>query len=128
MQTGEFLALSSAVAAADCIIKSRIRKPLITKNRGFARNRLDDHPRIVAAVSALLTVYIAHRAVFGNDRSLGHALVLGGALSNTYERIFKGYVTDYIKIGGTVYNISDFAIFAGAFLIALKGIREEKEV
>ncbi len=128
MRTGEFLALSSAVAITDCIIKSKIKEPLITKNRGFAHNRLDDHQYVVAAVSAILTVFFAKRAVFGNDRSAGSALILGGALSNTYERIFKGYVTDYIKIGSTVYNISDFAIFAGAFMIALKSFKEEKEV
>ncbi|MBQ7463618.1 MAG: signal peptidase II [Lachnospiraceae bacterium] len=128
MRTVEFLALSSSIAVADCIIKSKIKEPLITKNRGFAHNRLDSHQYIVAMISALMTAFIAKNAVFGNDRSVGSALILGGALSNTYERLFKGYVTDYIKIGSTVYNLSDFAIFAGALMTALKGIREEKEV
>lgn len=119
MRTAEALSLSVAIALTDCIIKARIKKPLITKNRGFARNRLDDHPQIVAAVSALLTAAVLKETVSGKKNTFGYALILGGALSNTYERIFKGYVTDYIRIGNMVYNVSDFSIFAGTLAVIL---------
>ena len=128
MRTAEALGLSAVIALTDCIIKARIKKPLITKNRGFAHNSFDDHPNMVAAVSALLTGAVLAGLVSGKKDPFGYALVLGGALSNTYERVFKGYVTDYIKIGSMVYNISDFAIFAGALMLAAQSIKEEKGV
>ena len=126
MRTVEALGLSAAIAVTDCIIKARIKKPLITKNRGFAHNRLDDHPNVVAAVSVLLTAAVFKNLLTEEKRSPGYALIFGGALSNTYERFFKGYVTDYIRIGNMVYNISDLAIFAGVFVLAAQSLMEEK--
>lgn len=43
------------------------------------------------------------------------ALALGGAISNLYDRIVYGYVTDYIKITlfSPVCNIADYCICLG---------------
>jgi signal peptidase II len=49
------------------------------------------------------------------------SLILGGALSNTADRLIRGYVVDYIPMGRKMYgNISDLAIFAGAAAGAAK--------
>ena len=57
---------------------------------------------------------------------VGLALLLGGAYSNTYDRLVRKYVVDYIsfpvknkKIRNIVFNISDFCIMIGALLIVL---------
>lgn len=52
----------------------------------------------------------------------GLALILGGAISNEYDRFTKDSVTDYfsIQLPGIkkiVFNLGDFAIFAGIILI-----------
>ncbi len=125
MQTVERLCLAAFIAAGDTVIKNRISEPLKTKNRGFALNRLDKYPGAVAAVSGLLTAVTAYGLVKTKKYGVAYALILGGALSNTYERLFKGYVTDYIKIGKVVYNLSDFAIFAGALMYVFESIGEE---
>lgn len=56
----------------------------------------------------------------------GLALLLGGAYSNTYDRLVRKYVVDYVsfpvknkKIRNIVFNISDFCIMIGALLIVL---------
>lgn len=56
----------------------------------------------------------------------GLALLLGGAYSNTYDRLVRKYVVDYVsfpvknkKIRNIVFNISDFCIMTGALLIVL---------
>lgn len=61
----------------------------------------------------------------------GLALLLGGAYSNTYDRLVRKYVVDYvsfpvknIKIRNIVFNISDFCIMIGALLMVL-GSREK---
>ncbi len=50
------------------------------------------------------------------------ALLLGGAFSNTYDRMARGHVVDYVrfphapgKLKQVVFNIADFAIILGAF-------------
>ncbi len=125
MQTVEGLCLAAAIAAGDGIIKSKIKDPRITKNRGFALNRMDRYPKAVAAVSLALTAVTATGLFNTEKHKAAFALVLGGALSNTCDRLFKGYVTDYIRIGNVVYNISDFAIFAGTAMYVCRIIGEE---
>ena len=56
----------------------------------------------------------------------GLALLLGGALSNTYDRLKRKYVVDYFSFGvkwkrlrNIVFNISDFCILAGTLLTVL---------
>jgi len=57
---------------------------------------------------------------------IGLALLLGGAYSNTYDRLKRKYVVDYFRfnvpcdaIRKVVFNLSDFGIIIGALLIAL---------
>ena len=56
----------------------------------------------------------------------GLALLLGGAYSNTYDRLRRHYVVDYIsfpvkneKLRRIVFNISDFCIMIGALCMVL---------
>ncbi len=54
-------------------------------------------------------------------------LVLGGALSNLYDRVFLGYVVDYIDIRvWPVFNLSDSAICIGVFLLLLDGFKRKR--
>lgn len=48
------------------------------------------------------------------------AIILGGSLSNLFDRIFYGYVIDYVDFKVfPVFNLSDVAINLGVFLIIL---------
>lgn len=56
----------------------------------------------------------------------GLVLLLGGAYSNTYDRLVRRYVVDYVsfpvknkKIRNIVFNISDFCIMIGALLMVI---------
>lgn len=45
-------------------------------------------------------------------------LIIGGAISNLYDRIFLGFVIDYIDLQiWPVFNLSDSCITVGAFLL-----------
>ena len=87
---------------------------------------------VVAAVSVVLTVVLT--VVFfislgrrgSNLLRTGLSLLLGGAFSNTYDRLKRKYVVDYISFGvkwkklrNIVFNLSDFCIIIGALLTAL---------
>lgn len=56
----------------------------------------------------------------------GLSLLLGGAFSNTYDRLKQQYVMDYVSFGvkweplrRLVFNVSDFCIIVGSMLSAL---------
>lgn len=55
---------------------------------------------------------------------IGLSLILGGALSNEYDRLVKGSVTDYFsfnipKMKHIMFNLADIAIFAGAVMTCI---------
>ena len=64
---------------------------------------------------------------------LGASFLLGGAASNLYDRLNRGYVVDYIrfpncrikKIRHIIFNIADFFLFMGAALSVLYGLLQD---
>lgn len=55
----------------------------------------------------------------------GLTLLLGGAYSNTYDRLARKYVVDYVsfpvpgRLGKVVFNVGDFCIMIGTLLCVL---------
>lgn len=88
--------------------------------------------KVVAAVSVVLTVLVSIAFVLSlgqrgnNTLRAGLALLLGGSFSNTYDRLKRKYVVDYLSFRvkwkwfqRIVFNISDFCIIIGSLLTAL---------
>jgi len=96
-------------------------------NKGLPMNLADSHQKEVAALSgAALSaeLLLAGNSILKNGNpltALSHSLIIGGAVSNTYDRIKKGYVVDYVsfKNGKAIYNVSDFCIITGALLAVI---------
>lgn len=100
-------------------------------NKGLMMNCLDDRPQLVKglSVAALVGLFIWSGIL---EKESGHklskfgtAFMLGGACGNTYDRVKRGYVVDYLavksknkKLQDITFNLSDLALFAGAFLTA----------
>jgi len=64
---------------------------------------------------------------------LGLSLVLGGGISNVSDRIFRGKVVDYFSINlgrlkKVVFNLADFAIFIGSFILLLASLGHKKSI
>lgn len=101
-------------------------------NRGAMLNLGQRRQPLIAVVSLVLTGVVAVLFVLslgsrGNSLlRTGLALLLGGAFSNTYDRLRRKYVVDYLSFGvrwkrlrAVVFNISDFCIIIGALFAAL---------
>ena len=96
--------------------------PLYNRGAGFGLLPLNGRqmaPLSLAALCALL-------GAFGG-RGPGPGLLLGGGLSNLWERLRRGRVLDYLRFPKApgplkryAYNLADLAIFLGAVLIALR--------
>ena len=150
-KTAKLIVMGAAVAAlasADNIIKKKvdggeIEDGFLDKNgyleiekhhnKGLPLNKLDKHTKEITALSTFVLGMHAFntisKAVNDDDciADISNTLIMAGALSNTYDRVSKGYVTDYLKVGkkkNTIYNISDFFIIGGAALALINAVKK----
>ena len=91
------------------------------------RNGLAVTTLSLALTAAATLVFVLSLSMYGSNLlRTGLSLLLGGAFSNTYDRLKQQYVTDYVSFGvkwkplrRLVFNVSDFCIITGAMLSAL---------
>ncbi|HHT14544.1 MAG: signal peptidase II [Christensenellales bacterium] len=104
-----------------------------TRNTGAAFSLLSDYPQLLTLLSVLLFAVL----LFVNLRhergikSLCLWVAAGGALGNLIDRIFRGYVLDYIELlfmRFAIFNFADCLIVSGLLCYALLTLfqREEK--
>lgn len=99
-------------------------------NRGVALNIGSARRRLVAILSTCFTVlvtilFICTFSLKGKSLlKTGLSLILGGAYSNTYDRLKRKYVVDYVSFGvkwkwlrNIIFNIGDFGIMLGALML-----------
>lgn len=142
----QYLAVAAGIFGLDWKVKNAIEKKgtegktwkkcggflLIGKhhNRGAFLNAGQKHPKLILAVSVLLTAgltafYIMTLGMAGKRLlKWGLTLLLGGAYSNTYDRLARRYVVDYVSfqlpfLKKVIFNIGDFCIMIGAFISVL---------
>ncbi len=87
---------------------------------------------IAIIVSTVILIWM-----YQNDRkerwlNVALAMVLGGALGNLIDRIYLGYVVDFLDfywqdIHFPAFNVADSAICIGAFMLFLDVFFEEKK-
>lgn len=105
-------------------------------NKGAMLDMGHSRRTVVAAISVLLVIVAVLCLIFslgqrGNHMlCIGLSLVLGGGFSNTYDRLRRKYVVDYVSFGvkwkwlrRIVFNLSDFCIIIGALLTAFGAVR-----
>lgn len=102
-------------------------------NRGAFLNTGQNRQKIVMVLSVLLTIVLTVFYIFtlGNAGKgmlkWGLTFLLGGAYSNTYDRLTRKYVVDYLSFNvpwkwlrRIIFNIGDFCIMIGA-LVSVAG-------
>lgn len=143
-----FAALAFGIFVLDLLIKNYIEKSLeMGDEKPFYKGRLlirryhnkgafldvgEKRQGVVTMLSLGLTlfmtvVFLTTFSFRGNSTlKAGLALLLGGAYSNTYDRLTRKYVVDYVsfpvknrRFRRIVFNISDFCIMIGALLLAV---------
>lgn len=77
---------------------------------------------LIGAVVILYLIFNISRLPILADRKVQFSLslILGGTLGNMIDRLFSGYVTDFIAVGGwPPFNIADSAVVSGSLLLGL---------
>ena len=143
-----YLGMSALISGSDLLIKETVKENveensktyvfnerlILTKfyNPGAALGTLGDRPGFLKGLTLFgIGTLIGALAVFSDLKGcrlqkIGLSMMIGGALSNGYERFRYGKVTDYIqfnvknsKYRRIVYNMGDFSIFVGSFCLIL---------
>lgn len=111
------------------VIKGIFHLTLI-RNRGAAFGILKNQVPlfIFSSIFAIILIYFElknnrHRKSY----SVSLSLILAGALGNLIDRLFLGYVIDFLDFRiWPVFNVADSAITIGAILLAFSVLLEPK--
>lgn len=101
-------------------------------NKGMVLNAGQSRQKAVMLMSVLLTivstmVFVLTLGWTGKELlKWGLTLFLGGAYSNTYDRMVRKYVVDYVSFNvpfkwlrRIIFNVGDFCILIGALLATI---------
>ncbi len=150
-----YLAIAALVVIIDQVIKffvSANLKPIgstvaiphlldlvYVENRGVAFGMFKDMRWIfVALTSVVILVFIVLLIKNGNKSklfSISAALIIGGGIGNLIDRVFLGYVIDYLQLSffSPVCNFADYCISIGTvllvvYLLFFSDTKDEKKV
>ena len=94
------------------------------KNYGAAFNIFSGNRIFLSTISVLISIliiYLILRKNFSNIFELySYSFILGGTIGNGFDRIFNGFVIDFINlsiIDFPVFNIADLSINIGFVLL-----------
>lgn len=106
-----------------------------TTNTGAAFGLFREHPGLLSvmgfAVILGLLLFIVRQKSFEARAGAGMACILGGAIGNMTDRIFRGAVVDFLDIGfhshrWPAFNLADSLITAGILILWLTLLRKSK--
>ena len=87
----------------------------------------------IALVASAYLVHMIRRPGTSSTERMGFGLILGGALANMLDRLWRGAVVDWIDLHWgehhwPAFNIADIGITAGAVLIVAHELFARKQV
>ena len=98
------------------------------KNTGAAWSILEDKSYLVLFISGVIIIglilYIYKNKPDKIEEKIAYSMIIGGAISNFIDRIFNGYVVDFIDIylfgyDYPIFNFADCFIFIGVLLLII---------
>ena len=95
------------------------------RNEGAAFSMFSGNHLVTVVLTSLLLIFCIAMIVYevrSNEKVLAICLtcVFGGGLSNMYDRLHFGYVTDMISCGNfAIFNVADIFVTCGCILAIL---------
>ena len=112
----KYLIIISLIILIDQFIKYLF--PFKTRNYGAAFDILENFRFSLIIVSILSLILFIYLFFNSKENKLGLSLLIAGALSNLIDRIFLGYVIDYLPFFGLfTFNLGDFANVLGVIIL-----------
>lgn len=87
---------------------------------------------LALAISVVLVVWLKRLQQEQRWLAVALTLVLGGALGNVIDRVYLGYVIDFLDFyyqqhHWPAFNLADSAIFVGALMLIIDTLRSDRE-
>lgn len=96
------------------------------ENRGAAFGILDDNRWVFLSISTITIIGIIFYLIKYPPKNmwfgLGLSFILGGGIGNMIDRIFLGYVIDFVDfrlINFAIFNVADSFVCVGAVLVLI---------
>ncbi len=104
------------------------------KNTGAAWSMFSGYPQILGIISAAAVIAMVWYVTTKKPEKLvtfAIGLMAGGAVGNLIDRMFLGYVRDFLNfyIFGydfPIFNIADSALCIGVFLLLIVSLKEDE--
>ena len=92
------------------------------ENRGAAFGMLQNQRWLFLIITVVMLVFCVRYLLRGcESKWMGFALtlIIGGGIGNMIDRIFRGFVVDFISVSffPPVFNVADICVVVGAFLL-----------
>ena len=99
-------------------------------NEGAAWSILSGNTLFLIIIT-FISIYLIHKYT-KEYNGIFKYILYGGIIGNLIDRIFYGYVRDFIDFrifnyNYPVFNISDICIFIGIFILIIKIVKDEKD-
>ena len=119
---------ATKLVANKVIIKGLLNFTYV-ENRGAIFGVMQGSNYIMAILSAIicvsLIIYVARIIENGKTPNIGFYMIIAGGFGNIIDRIFRGYVVDFIDTPFiATFNVADMLIVIGACLVILSQVKE----
>ena len=99
-------------------------------NEGAAWSILSGNTLLLIIIT-FISIYLINKYT-KEYKGIFKYILYGGIIGNLIDRIFYGYVRDFIDFrifnyNYPVFNISDICIFIGIFILVIKIVKDEKD-
>ncbi len=116
-QVTKFLVLNTIGFERSKIIVTNLLNLNLVKNKGAAFSLFSNSTNILTIISILTTLLLITIILNFKPKSywnsIGLAYLLGGTVGNGIDRLFKGYVLDFLEIvpiNFPIFNVADISI------------------
>lgn len=104
----------------------RVLELVYVKNTGAAFSILDNMTWLLGLISVvfcvLAAVFVIKKKPTDKMLMIAITMLFGGAVGNGIDRIFRGFVVDFIKttfVDFPVFNVADISITVGAVILII---------
>ena len=129
----KYLIVSNFNIGEEKILIDNFLKFIYIRNTGAAFGIFSGNIILLIGISLFLIFYIVKemkKNIDNNLSLLSFSLILGGAIGNLIDRVFRGYVVDFIsftlfKREMSIFNVADMYITIGVILLIINMLRKE---
>ena len=125
--------VTSTLSKNGLILIPNFLKFIYIKNTGISFGMLSGNQIIIIILTVLIVIYLIYELLNNNNKKLfiSSILIIGGALGNLIDRVFRTYVVDFISFTlfgkeMAIFNLADIFITFGVIVYFYNLLMEGK--